>query len=66
MNELQMIRRKIQLKRQGRDFIGDEIIDLQIRMALVVHKSRLEAKMNQHFDANLSRKLDAIQFLLEE
>jgi hypothetical protein len=65
MNELQTIQRKIQLKRQGRDLIGDEIIDLQIRKALVVYKSRLEAQISTNFDPVLSRKLDCINYLIE-
>jgi hypothetical protein len=65
MTELEMVRRKIRLKRQGRDLISDEIIDLQIRMALVVHKSRLEAQIGTSFDPVLSQKIDAVVFLLE-
>jgi hypothetical protein len=65
MNELQKIKRTIKLKRQGRDLISDEIIDLQIRKALVVYKRRLEAQIGTGFDPVLSKKIDAVIFLLE-
>jgi hypothetical protein len=65
MDDLRIIKRKIYLKRQGRNLIGDEIIDLQIQMALVVHKSRLEAQIGANFDSVLSRKLDCINYLIE-
>jgi hypothetical protein len=65
INEIQKIKRTIKLKRQGRDLISDEIIDLQIRMALVVHKERLEAQIGAGFDPVVSKKIDAVIFLLE-
>jgi hypothetical protein len=66
MTELQTIKRKIQLKRQAIEVIKDDIIDLRFNQILIIQKGRLEKQINKTFDLTLSRKLDAIQVLLDE
>lgn len=65
MTETQILQRKIQLKRQALPLIQDEIIELQLRLALIVLKGRLECQAHSGFDPVISRKLDAIAYLLE-
>jgi hypothetical protein len=66
MDEITLLKRKLVLKKQAVNLIKEEVRDLQIRLVLHRIKEHLEARMNQHFDANLSLKLDAIQVLMEE
>lgn len=65
MEELKILKRRIQLKKQAIFLIRDETIDLQIRAILILFKSRLENKMGSAFDPNLSKKIDCLTFLLE-
>lgn len=65
IQKAQILRRQIELKRQARDLIGDEIVDLQIRLALVTHKQRLETQIEEDFNSVISRKIDCILYLLE-
>lgn len=66
MTEIQILKRKIRLKRQTRDMINGEIMDMQIRLALTIFKDRLEKQIAKNFDRAISHKLDAIQVLLGE
>jgi len=66
MTELQSIKRKIFLKRQAVKVIRGEIATLQLRLALVQMQTDLEAKMKEGFKSELSRKLDCIQYLLDD
>lgn len=64
-SEVVVLKRKILLKRQAIPLIKDEIVDHQLRLALLLLKGRLEEKMGAEFDVLLSRKLDAVIYLLE-
>jgi hypothetical protein len=66
MTEIQILKRKIYLKRQARDMIGGEIMDMQVRLALTIFKERLEKQIAKDFNPTISHKLDAIQVLMEE
>ena len=65
MTQAQVLKRQIQLKRQAIPLIRREITDLQIRLALLVLKGRLEEQIGEDFDPKLSKQLDAVIFLLE-
>jgi hypothetical protein len=65
MDEITLLKRKLVLKKQAVSLINEEVRDLQIRLALHRIKEHLEAKMNQGFDISLSRKLDCINYLIE-
>lgn len=66
MKEREIISRKIVLKQQDICLIKDEIEDLRSRSSLLSLKERFEDKLNENdFDSVLSRKLDCIQYLLE-
>jgi len=66
MTEAQILKRKIQLKRQAIPLIQNEIRKCQLRLALIELKEKLEAQITDDFDPVLSRKLDAVTVLLEE
>lgn len=65
MEEISMIRRKIALKKQGVELIKEEIRDLQILLAFHKIKKHFEDEISQHLDPILSRKLDCINYLIE-
>lgn len=65
MGDIEIIERKILLKRQAIDVIVDEIRELKFRKTLLVEKGRMERKMEERFDPELSRKLDCCIYLLE-
>lgn len=65
MNQVEVIKRQIRLKRQALTLIKQEITDLQLRLVLVIMKGRLENQTDKGFDPALSRKLDCINYLLE-
>ena len=64
--EKQIIQRKLFLKRQARAIIRQDITKLHEKLFLYRLKSRLEREISHGFDRNLSRRLDAVQVLLEE
>ena len=65
MNDQQILKRKIKLKRQARDLIRDEIFELQSRYALIILKNRYEGQIGDSYNPDLSRQLDCINYLLE-
>lgn len=65
MTELQTIKRKLLIKRQARRVILEEIRELEFKLILLQMKNNLEAGMPKIFDPNISRKLDCINYLLE-
>jgi len=65
MSETEILRSKIRLKKQAIPLIRQEIIDDQLQLALLIMKGRLEDQIENNFDLQLSRKLDAITVLLE-
>ena len=65
MTEIGKIRRRILLKRQAIPLIREEIIEDQLRLALLVLQSRYERQIGDEFDPGLSRKLDALRVLIE-
>jgi hypothetical protein len=65
LNELQVVKRKIKLARQGLVLTRVEIDELEFKYTLLKAKARLEQQINGGFDPVLSRKLDCVIFLLE-
>ena len=65
MNDQQILKRKIQLKRQALDLIRDEIFELKSEYALVELKKRYEKQIGNSYHPELSRKIDCINFLIE-
>jgi hypothetical protein len=66
MTELEILKRKLVLKKQAVNLINEEVQDLQILLVLYKIKKHLETKTNQTFDPVLSRKLDCLNYLLEK
>ncbi len=64
MEDIKTIDRKIQLKRQAIHTIMDEIRELKFRKSLLAEKGRMECKMGERFDPELSVKLDCVIQLL--
>ena len=65
MNEVQVLKRKILLKRQAMTVIKDEILEIQERLLLIFLKDRFEKRIGKDYNLTLGRKLDCITFLLE-
>ena len=65
MNNESIVRRKIQLKRQAISLIKSEIIELQLRLALIKLKDRFEGQIKD-YNPLLSQKIDCLTFLLEK
>jgi len=65
MNEVQVLKRKIQLKRQATTAIKNEILEIQERLLLIFLKGRFEKRIGKSYDPTLGRKLDCVTFLLE-
>ena len=64
-NEVATIRKKILLKRQALQLIRVEIEELRERLNLIEIKERLEGQIESTDDSIVGRKLDCINFLLE-
>lgn len=64
MEDIKTIDRKIQLKRQAMHVIMNEISELKFRKTLLAEKGRMERKMQERFDPELSVKLDCVIQLL--
>ena len=64
MDEVATIKRKIRLKRQALPLIKREIVDFQLRLALIKLKDRFERQI-ESYDPLLSQKIDCLTFLLE-
>ena len=65
MNELQVVRRKLKLARQGLLLSRIQVDELIMRYALLKIKLRIEQQISEKFDPVLSRRLDCINYLLE-
>lgn len=65
MTETEIISREITHKNQALRDIRDEREKLKHRLALSKLKDSLEAQIGKKFDPILSRKLDCINYLLE-
>ena len=65
MNQAEVIKRKIKLKRQAVAQITLEIQALQEHLMLIVLKNRYEKRIGNDYEPMLSRKIDGIQFMLE-
>jgi hypothetical protein len=66
VTKLEIIKRKIQLNRQGITLCKDNIDELQFIGALIKAKPLFEKRISKKFDPNLSAQLDAINFLYKE
>ncbi len=64
MSDLQKFKRAIDLKRQAIPLIKAEIMDLEEQFILFRMKERFESKITNEFDPVLSRKLEIIDYLL--
>lgn len=65
MTEKEILKRKIQLNGQHLKLIKAERRELIYKLALMGLKETLEAQIKKKFDPILSRKLDCINYLLE-
>ena len=65
MNEIEVIKRAIELKQQAIPLIKREVEELQERLFLIKLKDRLEQKAKGASSPTLSRKIDCVQFILE-
>jgi len=65
MNEREIIKRKIKLKDQHIEIIKTQRKKYLLKWMLLTVKEFLEAQMTEKFDPILSRKLDCINYLLE-
>jgi len=65
MTEVQVIRRKIHLKRQAVQLIREDIKALRFRGKLLLMRADLEKQMTATFDQALSHKIDAVISLLD-
>jgi hypothetical protein len=63
MNDRQILKRKIQLKRQALDIINDEMRELQFRLSLAYMVEHLEQQQCNDFDPLVSRKLECLDFI---
>jgi hypothetical protein len=66
MTAEQTIQRKLFLKRQAVSIIRHDCAELRVHLFLLKLKSKLEKQIAEEFDPILSRRLDAVQVLLEE
>jgi hypothetical protein len=65
MNKQQILKRKIQLKKQAVKVIKSDIIGLNQQLALIYIKEHFEKQIGDGFDPVLSRKLDCLDYLLD-
>lgn len=66
MTEPVIIQRKLFLKRQALSIIRHDVAELRDQLLLLRLKNKLERQIRGEFDRQLSRRLDAVQILLEE
>ena len=66
MTPIEHQKRRIELKRQVIPLVREEILEDQLKLALLVLQAKIERQMNDDFDPELSRKLDALAVLLED
>lgn len=66
MNELDVVKRKIKLARQGLMLSKAEIDELEFKYTLLKTRARLERQLDETFDPVLSRRLDCVNYLLDE
>ena len=67
MNEKAMILRKIKLKQQSCEIIKEDCLKLMGRLGLILLKEFYEKQTESDvFDPLFSRKLDCLNFLLDE
>ena len=62
-NELEVLKRKILLKRQGMALIAAEIKELKFQLALAHIVDHLEQQQCNDFDPLVSRKLECLDFV---
>ncbi len=65
MPEIEQLKRVISLKKSGIPLIKKEIRECQILLALYLLKENLETELSSNNDYNISRKLDCLNFILE-
>jgi hypothetical protein len=66
MDEMKLLKRRLELKKQALKLFVEEIRDLEERLALLKIKQRAEGRIKDNFNPAMSRRLDALNFLLEE
>lgn len=65
MDEIKQLKRKILLKKQALKLFVEEVEDFEDRLALLKIKQRAERQMKEGFNSALNRRLDCVNFLLE-
>ena len=65
MNEIEAIERAIELKQQAMPLIKQKLEEPQERLFLIKLKDRFEQKAEGASNPTLSRKIDCVQFILE-
>jgi hypothetical protein len=65
MTHVDRPRRRIQLKHQALPLIREEIIEDQLRRALLLLQAKYEEQIGDDFNPELSRRLDALAVLLD-
>jgi hypothetical protein len=66
MTERARIKQKIQLKNQALRLIRTERDNLKHKLNLLNLRDFLQGRIGKTFDPELSRQLDAVQFLIED
>lgn len=66
MDEINLLKRKLVLKKQALKLFIEEIRDLEERLVLLKIKQRAEGRIEENFNPAISRRIDALNFLLEE
>jgi hypothetical protein len=66
MNEIKLLKRKLVLKKQALKLFAEKVEELKDRLALLKIQQRTEGRMKENFDPAISRRLDAVNVLLEK
>jgi len=66
MTNVQIKARKLELKKQFFQIRGIDRMDKIEKAILLGIRKRYEARMNKAFDTDLSKKIDCLNFLIEE
>ena len=65
-SEIKILERKKKLKRQAVRLIQAELEEIRHQLALLRLRNYLEGKITRDFEPAHSRRLDAVQFLIDE
>jgi hypothetical protein len=65
-SEIKILERKMKLKRQAVRLVQAELEEIRHQLALLRLRQYLEGKITGDFEPAHSRRLDAVQFLIDE